>query len=265
VNPSLFERHRGSLPILIDFPHSGTFLPEALRSRLTPAALGLPDTDWFVPELYQDCLRRYDVCWLIATHSRYVVDLNRPADGAALYPGRIESGVCPSETFGGASIYRAGHELRPEETSERVERYWRPYHAALTELRDEMLAQHGQCLIWDAHCIRSHEPRLFDGELPELNLGSWDARSAGPALVEPVVALLRAQQRFSQVVNGRFKGGYITRHYGAPAHRVHALQLEIAQRAYMSETESPRFHPATAAPLSALLGQIIAALVTALV
>ena len=260
MNPPLFERHGGSLPIVISFPHSGTYVPEPLRARLTPAALELPDTDWFVPQLYSECLGRLGVSTLIATHSRYVVDLNRAADGSALYPGRIESAVCPSETFSGSAIYRAGQGLSASEIAPRIERYWRPYHEALAELRDAALARHKHCLIWDAHSIRSLAPRLFDGTLPQLNLGTWDGRSAGAEFVARVVGLLEAQQHFSHVVNGRFKGGYITRHYGAPAQHVHAMQLEIAQRAYMSEATAPQFDPAVAAPLSALLVQIIEAL-----
>jgi N-formylglutamate deformylase len=260
VSQALFETRRGPLPVLISFPHSGTHVPEALRPRFTDAARALPDTDWFVPELYRGCLERLGVNSLIATHSRYVVDLNRPADGSALYPGQIESAVCPTETFAGAAIYRTGHELSATETPERIVRYWQPYHLALEELRDEILAAHGRCVIWDAHSIRSLEPRLFDGQLPELNLGTWSARSAGPEPVARVTKLLGAQQRFSHVTDGRFKGGYITRHYGAPAQRVHALQLEIAQRAYMSESGAPRFDASHAAPLGALLERMIAAL-----
>jgi len=264
MSRELFEQHRGSLPILISFPHSGTYLPEALQARLTPAALELPDTDWFVPELYASCLQRFDINSIVATHSRYLVDLNRPADGGALYPGRIESAVCPTETFAGAPIYRAGQEFSAAETAERLERYWHPYHAALGALRDDILTQHGQCLIWDAHSIRSCAPRLFDGQLPELNLGTWDGRSAGSALVERVLGPMTAQRRFSHVLNGRFKGGYITRHYGAPARGVHAMQLEIAQRAYMSEEPPLQVSVQTAAALRALLEQIFAAIAGAL-
>jgi N-formylglutamate deformylase len=261
VSSKLFEQHHGSLPILISFPHSGTVLPDSLRDRLTAAGRAVPDTDWFVPELYQRCLERLDVSTLIATHSRYVVDLNRPADGSALYPGRIESAVCPTETFDGQAIYEAGRELSNAEIPERIDHYWRPYHLALAAERDRILAAHGHCLIWDAHSIRSHSPRLFEGELPELNLGTYGGHSAAAALVACVTEQLRAQQCFSHVVDGRFKGGHITRHFGAPAQNVHAMQLEIAQRAYMSEEGAPQFDSRRAAPLSELIEQILAALV----
>jgi N-formylglutamate deformylase len=260
VSTPLFEQHDGSLPILISFPHSGTYLPDGLRTRLTAAGAALPDTDWFVPELYRRCLDALDVNWLRATHSRYVVDLNRPADGSALYPGRIESGICPTETFGGDAIYRADQGLAAEESGERVRQYWQPYHVALAGMRDRILARHGHCVVWDAHSIRSREPRLFDGELPELNLGTFSGRSAGADRVAGVAGLLSAQRRFTHVIDGRFKGGHITRHYGQPAHGVHAMQLEIAQRAYMAETGTPQFDAPVAAPLAALIEQLIAAL-----
>ncbi len=260
MTPPLFEQHCGSLPLLISFPHSGTWLPEALRARLTPTGLALPDTDWFVPELYRRCLERLDVSTLIATHSRYVVDLNRPSDGSALYPGRIESAVCPTESFDGDAIYRAGDAPTAHEIPERIARYWQPYHDAIAAERDRLLARHGRCLIWDAHSIRSRSPRLFEGELPELNLGSFGGRSADAGLVGRITARLAAQRRFSWVLDGRFKGGHITRHFGAPARRVHAIQLEIAQRAYMSEQGAPRFEPQAAEPLAELIAEIIGAL-----
>jgi N-formylglutamate deformylase len=258
--PPLYEQHRGSLPILVSFPHSGTFLPPEIEARLTAAGRCVPDTDWYVPELYRRSLERLDVSTLLATHSRYVVDLNRPADGSALYPGRIESAVCPTETFEGNAIYRAEQAPTEQEIPARIERYWRPYHDALAAESGRIRAQHGHCLVWDAHSIRSRSPRLFEGQLPGLNLGSFGGRSAQAATVERVLARLRAQQRFSYVVDGRFKGGHITRHYGAPAQGIEALQLEIAQCAYMREEETPRFDAARAAPLAELIEQIIAAL-----
>jgi N-formylglutamate deformylase len=261
VTLPLFEQRRGSLPLLVSFPHSGTFLPQVLRERFTDQGLSQPDTDWFVPELYRRCLDRLDVSTLIATHSRYVVDLNRPADGSALYPGRIESAVCPTETFEGHAIYGAGRELAAAEVPGRVARYWQPYHDAIAAERNRILAAHGRCVIWDAHSIRSRSPRLFDGELPELNLGTFGGRSAAASLTARITAQLGAQQRFSYVVDGRFKGGHITRHFGAPSRQVHAVQLEIAQRAYMSEAGEPRFEDALAAPLAELIAGIVGALV----
>lgn len=261
MSPALYELRQGSLPVIISFPHSGVFVPQDIAARLTSAGRSLPDTDWFVPELYRSCLQHLDVSTLIATHSRYVVDLNRPADGAPLYPGRIESAVCPTETFEGAMLYNPGQELDAAEVPGRIEHFWRPYHAALAAECDRILTRHGRCLVWDAHSIRSRSPRLFDGSLPDLNLGSFSGRSAHPGSIARITALLSAQGQFSCVVDGRFKGGYITRHFGQPAHGVEALQLEIAQCAYMSEEGPPRFDPGQAAPLAELIRQLIAALI----
>jgi N-formylglutamate deformylase len=262
VSAPLFERHQGSSALLLSIPHSGTLIPDWLEPRLTPQGLRLPDTDWHVPPLYRRCLEELDASYLIATHSRYVVDLNRPPDGSPLYPGRTETAICPTESFDGQAIYAAGAAPTPVDIAQRIGRYWRPYHVALGELRDRLLAAHGHCLIWDAHSIRSRLPRLFDGELPELNLGSFGGKSAAAERIARVARALGAQRRFSWVVDGRFRGGYITRHYGAPDTGVHALQLEIAQRAYLNEAgdEAPAFDAGLAQPLSSLLRQILGAL-----
>jgi N-formylglutamate amidohydrolase len=263
VSPALFAEHRGSLPILISFPHSGTYVPEEIRASFTGAAQALPDTDWFVPQLYHGVLERFDVSSLTASHSRYVVDLNRPPDGSPLYPGQTESAICPRATFAGAALYRSGQEPSAAHVRQRIERYWLPYHEALAAQRDRILATHGYCVIWDAHSIRSRAPRLFAGELPQLNLGTWNGRSAGAERIRRVAALISGQQHYSHIVDGRFTGGYITRHYGAPSQHVHALQLEIAQRAYMLEADPAQFDTQLAAPLMALLERIIEPLTAA--
>jgi N-formylglutamate amidohydrolase len=170
---------------------------------------------------------------LVANYSRYVVDLNRAATDDVLYPGQLATGLCPLQTFAGEDIYR-GPGVDDEELRQRVATYWQPYHdkldSALRALRD----QHGVALLWDAHSIASVVPRLFDGELPELNIGTNDGLSCAATATERVAAVAAASP-YSHVVNGRFKGGYITRHYGKPESGVHAMQLEIAQRVYLDE------------------------------
>jgi N-formylglutamate deformylase len=254
----VFEEALGDSALLISFPHSGTDLPADLRERLLPVGRDLPDTDWFVPLLY-DFVQDIGASTIRATHSRYVVDLNRPPDGAPLYPGRRETGVCPIETFDGEALYAAGDEPTREEIEARLDRYWRPFHERLAALIDDRIARHGYCLLWDAHSIRSTVPGLFDGRLPDLNIGTADGRSCTPARVARIAARCQAQQHFSSVVNGRFKGGYITRHYGRPAHHVEAIQLEIAQAAYLDETRTPRYEPARAEPLRRLLRELLTA------
>jgi len=224
--------YEGKLPLLISVPHDGCHLPRELQDRMTQNGLAVPDTDWHVAELY-DFTREPGASMLVANYSRYVVDLNRSALDGVLYPGQLVTGLCPEQTFAGEDIYSAGGVTEQEKT-ERVAKYWQPYHARIDATLGAMRAKHGYALLWDAHSIPSVVPRLFDGELPELNIGTDDGRSCAAHIEAAVVNAARAGP-FSIAVNGRFKGGYITRHYGNPGDGIHAVQLEIAQRAYMDE------------------------------
>ena len=254
--PPLYEFTPGASALLISMPHSGTFLPSDLAQRLSAAARDVPDTDWFIPELYAFA-GELGASVIRATHSRYVVDLNRPPDGTPLYPGRRETGICPVETFDGEVLYASGDEPSQHEIAARLQRYWQPYHQRLAALIAERVARHGHCLLWDAHSIHSTVPGLFDGRLPDLNLGTADGRSCSSALLARLVDALRAQQQFSFVVNGRFKGGYITRHYGQPDAGVEAMQLEIAQAAYLAEARRPSYDAALARPLQSVLRRML--------
>ena len=256
MSEPIFEYLSGDVPLLISFPHSGTYVPTELAARLRPEVLDLPDTDWFVPELY-DFVRELGASVLRATHTRYAVDLNRPPDGAPLYPGQRETTVCPTETFDGEALYREGANPTPVEIAGRLRTFWQPYHDRLGLLTQELVRRHGHCVLWDAHSIRSTVPALFDGRLPDLNIGTADGRSCSPSVVDRLVASLSEQTQFSFVVNGRFKGGYITRNYGNPAARIDAVQLEIAQSAYLVETRTPTFDAARAKPLNLLLRQLL--------
>lgn len=222
----------GELPLLISVPHDGCHLPKELQGRMTRIGLAIPDTDWHVAELY-DFARDLGASMLIANYSRYVVDLNRSAADDVLYPGQLVTGLCPEQTFSGEDIYTAGR-VTEKEKAERIVKYWQPYHARIDAVLVAMRAKHGYALLWDAHSIPSVVPRLFDGELPELNIGTNDGRSCA-APIEAAVANVANAGSYSVAVNARFKGGYITRHYGNPGDSIHAIQLEIAQRAYMDE------------------------------
>jgi N-formylglutamate deformylase len=250
-----FEFFAGELPLLISFPHSGTYVPAALKARLRPEVLDLPDTDWFVPQLY-DFQGMLGASVIRATHSRYVVDLNRPPDGAPLYPGQRETTVCPTETFDGEALYAANPPTAAEVRG-RLGRYWQPYHDHVAATLRALVQRHGYCVLWDAHSIHSTVPGLFEGRLPDLNVGCAGGSSCSAAVLERVVGPLREQRQFSSVVDGRFKGGYITRHYGAPQTRVHAIQLEISQSAYLKEERVPQFEAARAKPLNLLLQQLL--------
>jgi N-formylglutamate deformylase len=202
---------------------------------MRPSARRSPDTDWHVGRLYEPLAQALGASVLRPLASRYVVDLNRPADGHALYPGQRETGLVPLIGFDGEPLYTAAEPLDAAEVQQRVDDYWRPYHQALADELARLHAAHGRVVLWEGHSIRSEVPMLFEGCLPDFNLGTAAGASCSAALQAQLEACLAAQTRFSVAVNGRFKGGYITRHYGAPARGVQAVQLELAQRHYMDE------------------------------
>ena len=230
----IFTLESGRAPLLVSLPHDGGHIPDALAARMTPAARTAPDTDWFVSRLYAFA-RELGASILRPNHSRYVVDLNRPPDDVSLYPGQNTTGLCPSVRFTGEPVYLPGQEPDAAEVAARVERYWRPYHDALADELARLRARFGRALLWDGHSIRGELPFLFEGRLPDLNLGTASGTSCTPALQARLASVLASQTRYSHVINGRFKGGYITRHYGNPARGVEAIQLELAQSTYMDE------------------------------
>lgn len=231
---AVFTLTEGTTPLVVSAPHVGTYVPASILGRLTPEAAELADTDWHIERLY-DFARGLGASLIAATHSRLVVDLNRDPSGKPLYPGASNTELCPLGTFADGPVYRTGQAPDADEVAARVERCWRPYHAALAAELARVKQRHGVAVLWDAHSIVSQAPRFFAGRLPDFNLGTADGASCASALAERVAALLAAAPGFTSVHNGRFKGGFITRHYGRPAERVHALQLEMAQRAYMVE------------------------------
>jgi len=252
-----FHLLRGRQALIASMPHVGTQVPAEIEREFTPVARALTDTDWHVDRLY-DFLPELGASVIKARYSRYVIDLNRPPDNAALYPGMTHTGLCPTHSFAGEPLYGSGVEALPgSEVESRRERYWQPYHAALGELIASTRARAGFVVLLDAHSIRSYVPRLFTGRLPDINIGTDDGRSCAAELVLALMTVLVAQDRFSYVVNGRFKGGHITRSYGAPARGVHALQIELAQSAYMDESRAT-YDEQRAAPLRELLQRMVA-------
>lgn len=227
--------HRGTAPLLVSVPHDGTFVPDDIAARLTDSARRVPDTDWHVARLYADAVRDLGVSMLVPTHSRYVIDLNRSEDDVSLYPGQSTTGLCPTVQFTGEPVYREGEEPDEAEVRSRVERYWRPYHAALRAELDRLRAQHGRVVLWEGHTIKGTLPFLFDGRLPDLNLGTAGGASCSSALQQRLLEVLAGQGEYDFVANGRFKGGHITRHYGDPGNGIDAVQLEVSQRIYMDE------------------------------
>lgn len=252
----LVHLHRGTAPLLISLPHDGSAIPDSIALRMRPEARRSIDTDWHVGLLYGPLAERLGASLLRPTMSRYVVDLNRPADGHALYPGRKETGLVSTVGFDGEPLYREGGEPDRDEIAQRVEHYWRPYHDALSGELERLLAEHGRVVLWEGHSIRSVVPMLFDGRLPDFNLGTAEGASCTGDLQQRLGARLSAQADYSHVVNGRFKGGYITRHYGRPERGVQAVQLELAQCNYMDE-DALTYLPDRAAAVQAVIGDLL--------
>jgi N-formylglutamate deformylase len=232
-----YQFEAGSIPLLVSMPHVGTDIPDDVAAAMTPAAVDKQDTDWHLARLY-DFLGEMGASTLSARWSRYVIDLNRPPEDTNLYPGQDTTGLCPVDTFHREPLYLEGRAPDQAEVERRLGLYWKPYHERLRAELDRLLSLHGAVALWDAHSIASHVPRFFEGKLPDLNFGTADGTSCAPGLGEAVVSRALAQERFSVAVNGRFKGGHITRFYGKPGANVHAIQLEMCQSTYMDE-EAP--------------------------
>jgi len=263
MNPPIFVSTQGTLPLLISMPHVGRQLPPDLAAQMTPAAREVPDTDWHIERLYAFAAEM-GASTLQAQYSRYVVDLNRPSDGQSLYPGQNTTGLCPTETFHAEPVYADGVATPgPEETARRVAEFWQPYHRALQDEIARLKALHGRVLVWEAHSIASVLPHLFDGELPTLNIGTFEGRACAPPVRE-AVRQAAAGSPFSFVLDGRFKGGFITRQYGRPDDGVHLVQLELAQCAYMQEVSPFAWDDARAASLIPTLRAMVAGALSAL-
>jgi len=225
-----FAFHEGNSPLLVSVPRDGRKLPDDIASLMTDAGRELPDTDWHVARLYEFA-KELGASVVCARYSRYVVDLNRPADDSALYEGQAKTGLCPRYSFDGRELYTGKCTI---DVDDRLDNYWRPYHDKISDTLTALRQRHRYALLWDAHSIASRMPSLFEGELPVLNLGTNDGLSCDQTRADAVLQVANDSPH-SSVINGRFKGGYITRNYGDPQNDVHAMQLELAQRAYMDE------------------------------
>lgn len=251
-----FLFHQGTQPLLISIPHVGTYVPPAIAARLTPEARQVPDTDWHLDTLY-GFARELGASILQATHSRYVVDLNRPPDGASLYPGQSVTGLCPVDSFDDTPLYASGDVPDDAEVAARRDAIWLPYHQQLQAELARIKAAHGVAALWDAHSIRSVLPRFFEGKLPDFNLGTSKGESCDPTLAQAVLAVAQGAQGYTSVLNGRFTGGYITRHYGQPQQNIHAIQLEMTQSSYMQEALPFSYLPEVAAQVQPHLKRML--------
>ena len=247
-----YRYRRGTSALIVSMPHVGTYIPHSVGHALSDCAARRPDTDWHLPRLY-DFLEDLGATVITATHSRYVVDVNRPPDGANLYPGRDTPRLCPIDTFHSEPLYRGGIEPDAAEIARRVDRVWWPYHRRLEREVARVQQEQGAAVLWDAHSIVSEAPRLFEGRLTDFNLGTADGKSCDPALADALLVGLSRHSGYTSVLNGRFKGGFITRNYGNPAAGVHAVQLEMAEAIYMEETSPYPYRRDRAAGVQAIL------------
>jgi len=255
--PSVFSLLAGRIPLLLSMPHAGTAIPGSLHGRLVERALGSEDSDWHLPDLY-GFAAQLGASLLVPHWSRYAVDLNRPPHDEPMYPGSNNTGLVPLHFFTGEPLYRPGAEPAPEEVQERRRTWWQPYHDALEAELARLQALHGVAVLFDAHSIRSELPWLFEGRLPDLNLGTAAGSSCDPSLRAALVTVMEGQGRYSHAIDGRFRGGYITRHYGRPGAGRHAVQLEMCWSCYMDETPPFRIDERRAVTLRPVLAELLA-------
>lgn len=256
---------QGEAPLVVSFPHTGIDIPRDIQARLVSPWLARKDADWWIDRLY-DFAADLGATTVRTATSRTVIDVNRDPSGATLYPGQATTELCPTTTFDGEPLYVAGGEPDAEEIARRRADYFDPYHAALQAELSRLRARHGQVVLYEAHSIRSVIPRLFDGELPNFNIGTNAGASCAPALTDAIEAACVASP-FSCIINGRFKGGWTTRHYGRPQDGIHAIQMELACRGYMVDPAIPptpdtwptAYDPARAAPMRAALTRVLEA------
>lgn len=241
-----FSLAEGTSPVILCFPHSGTDVPDDVAGRLNDNGRILADTDWHLDQLYAGLLPGASV--LKAHIHRYVIDVNRDPSGTSLYPGQNTTSLVPLTDFDGNAIWQAGAEPTPADIAARLAAHHRPYHHALRGEIERLRAQHGAVLVYDCHSIRGTIPFLFEGRLPDLNIGTDDGRSCAPRLEAAAVAAASAANGYSWVLNGRFKGGWTTRAHADPARGIHTIQMELAQATHLASETPPFAYDANRAP-----------------
>ncbi|MDH5541189.1 MAG: N-formylglutamate deformylase [Rhizobacter sp.] len=259
MNDEIFTLHRGNSPLLVSLPHVGMVIPDTLRPLYLDRALAVEDTDWHLDQLY-GFVRELGAGLIVPRYSRYVIDLNRPPQDAPMYAGANNTELCPTHFFSGDALYREGMAPDAVEIARRRDGYWQPYHGALQRELARIHVTHGHAILFDGHSIKSELPWLFEGRLPDLNLGTANGTSCAASLRAALARVLESQTDFTQVVDGRFKGGHITRHYGDPPRGVHAIQLEMCWSCYMVEQPPFRVDAERAARVEPVLRALVQAM-----
>ena len=252
---SFLEITRGDSPVVLGLPHTGTDLPDEIGDALNDRGRALADTDWHIHDLYDGLLE--GVTSVRTRIHRYAIDVNRDPAGISLYPGQNTTGLCPVTDFDGHPIYHDGQAPDAAETERRRMAYHAPYHAALRAELERVKEKHGFAVLYDCHSIRSEIPFLFDGTLPDFNIGTNNGTTCAKAVETAVRQVCDAAEGYSTILNGRFKGGWTTRHYGQPQEGLHAIQMELAQSTYMEERPPWKYTPSEADKLRDPLARIL--------
>ncbi len=229
---SSYTLSKGKIGVLISMPHNGQLIPSDIEKKMTDKARKIPDTDWYMDKLY-NFAQELGIAVITPTYSRYVIDLNRDVNGVNLYPGANSTELCPTTAFDLSPLYLENKQPDEKEIERRIALYWKPYHQAIKDLLADMQQKFNRVVLLDAHSILSHVPRFFSGQLPDFNFGNADGRSCSSTLIDEIKSLDLSP--YTSIVNGRFKGGFITRSYGKPKENIHAIQLELSQHTYMNE------------------------------
>ncbi|MFT5506257.1 MAG: N-formylglutamate deformylase [Gammaproteobacteria bacterium] len=258
----MIDINQGDSPLILAQPHGGTEVPESIWPRLNETGQALADPDWHISKLYAGLLD--DVTSVSTRIHRYVIDANRNPSDESLYPGQNTTGLCPTTTFDGIPIYKEGESPSPEEVNERQQQYHQPYHDALRNEIERIKQKHGYVILYDCHSIRSNIPYLFEGRLPDFNIGTVNGTSCDPSIENNVLVECQKADLYSNIINGRFKGGWTTRHYGIPAENYHAIQMELTQSTYMQEFEPWDYDPDKASKIRPVLASILKSLLNAL-
>lgn len=256
MTETIYTLHSGTRPLLISVPHVGTRIPVDQTQRYLPRALDVEDTDWHLERVYAFA-KAMGASLIVPRYSRFLIDLNRAPDNTPMYAGANNTELCPTRFFTGEPIYLEGQVPDANEVTRRRQIYWQPYHDALAHELARIKSAHGHAVLFDGHSIKSTLPWLFEGKLPDLNLGTANGASCAPDLRAALMKVLQDQDRFTQITDGRFKGGHITRHYGQPQDGIHAVQLEMCWSTYMQETPPYALDAARAAALEPTLRALV--------
>jgi N-formylglutamate deformylase len=252
----VFNVKQGSSPVILSFPHTGTEVPADILEKLSDNGRILADTDWHIEKLYDGLLA--NATTVEAKFHRYVIDANRDPSGASLYPGQNTTSLVPLTDFDGKPIWKAGQEPDEAEVKRRLKEFHAPYHAALSAEIARVKAEHGIAVLYDCHSIRSHIPFLFEGKLPDFNIGTDMSTTCNAGIEAIAVEVTSQAEGYTSILNGRFKGGWTTRYYGRPGENVHAIQMELAQSSHLASEEPPfDLNPAKAERLRQYLKQIL--------